>query len=350
MANIVKQVAIYKDNNWSTKDIGVDVDKVFLKNKTLGVETGLSLDQILNKFPEGNFAQGFIAADGTGKLTSTQISPAKISELETSINNLNTNLSTKNNTWVRNLLADYLQNDFYFNESTIREAVRQELMDAGYTPSSTDTGAMEFFFEVFGNALYPVGSIFITTSLENSPEKTLGGTWVRIKDKFLLDADQITGGGNKTLTPSVKTMTLTQGVVISNHVFTPTGNNKHDMIPAAAEKVNQGTSVTANLTDKLVITKTAKLPADLININFEGDEIVLSHTVEKQPAYSITMNSMDIIPPYEKVYIWRRETLAAAHDTIMVNPEKWNQDFLLSRETIDKWNEIKNYSPTEGEV
>lgn len=38
-----------------------------------------------------------------------------------------------------------------------------------------------------GNLAYPVGSIFQSTS-STSPATTFGGTWERIKDKFLLSA------------------------------------------------------------------------------------------------------------------------------------------------------------------
>lgn len=48
--------------------------------------------------------------------------------------------------------------------------------------------------------VYPVGSVYITTT-ENSPAASIGGTWVEIKDRVLLDRTDencLTENGNMT--------------------------------------------------------------------------------------------------------------------------------------------------------
>lgn len=48
--------------------------------------------------------------------------------------------------------------------------------------------------------VYPVGSVYITTT-ENSPADSIGGTWVEIKDRVLLDRTDencLTQNGNMT--------------------------------------------------------------------------------------------------------------------------------------------------------
>lgn len=55
------------------------------------------------------------------------------------------------------------------------------------------------------NAIYPVGSIYISTN-NNSPQNFLGGTWVRIEGRFLLGAGS---GYNANATGGEATHTLT---------------------------------------------------------------------------------------------------------------------------------------------
>ena len=57
------------------------------------------------------------------------------------------------------------------------------------------------------NAIYPVGSIYISTN-NNSPQNFLGGTWVRIEGRFLLGAGSGYGAGS---TGGEATHTLTTG-------------------------------------------------------------------------------------------------------------------------------------------
>ena len=55
------------------------------------------------------------------------------------------------------------------------------------------------------NAIYPVGSIYMSTN-NNSPQNFLGGTWVRIEGRFLLGAGS---GYNVNATGGEATHTLT---------------------------------------------------------------------------------------------------------------------------------------------
>lgn len=357
MANIVKQIAIYKDNNWSTKDIGVDVDKVFLKNKTLGVETGLSLDQILNKFPEGNFSAGLLAADNSGKLISTQISPTDFNNLKNSINILEDDIENlKDNTWVNKLISNQLNN---YNPSvgsslytTIKNIVITELTNGGYAPLETDvTETLRHFIALISNTLYPTGAIYITTEKDFKPAQILGGSWKRLSNKFLVDIDENDpnyipfGPGKVTVKPIVTATSST--ITIAKHSYTPSGNIDSNIVPFYKETLDQGTQISKNFQNRLIGT-SANLQE--INITFNGNSQDLVHESVK-PTITVQTEEINVIPPYQKVYIWQRIDTVEAQDMYVISGQNWNtQDFLLSRETIDKWNEIKNYSPTEGEV
>lgn len=355
MANIVKQVAIYKDNNWSTKDIGVDVDKVFLKNKTLGAETGFSLDQFLNYFPSGRFSQGFIAADETGKLMSTSNSPAEISDLKTSVNTLKEKVQEKTDSWVNELISNQFQSytpvvgsSFY---DTVSNIVRDELLKNNYGPIATDdTVILSEFLKMFSNTLFPKGAIHINTTGTN-PKVYLGGDWKRISNTFLIDIDEEAqnyvplGPGKVTVNPVVTATSST--ITIPKHNYTPSGQIQSNTMPAYEETVNQGTSTSSIFSNRLVVTKEASKP---INYTFIGASQDLNHD-SVTPVITVKTEAINIIPPYKKVYIWQRTDEVGPQDMYVISGQNWNtQDFLLSRETIDKWNEIKNYSPTEGEV
>lgn len=47
-----------------------------------------------------------------------------------------------------------------------------------------------------GNELYPVGSIYMSTTNAKSPAEMFGGTWEQIKDKFLLSAGDAYSAGS----------------------------------------------------------------------------------------------------------------------------------------------------------
>ena len=75
--------------------------------------------------------------------------------------------------------------------------------------------------ENFLNLVYPIGSIYWSSNNTN-PASLFGGTWIQIKDKFILAAgDSYTNGatgGAATVTLSVSNMPS------HNHTFTPVGN------------------------------------------------------------------------------------------------------------------------------
>ena len=82
------------------------------------------------------------------------------------------------------------------------------------------------------NIVYPVGSIYLSSNNTN-PGTLFGGTWIQIKDRFILTAgDSYTNGaigGAATVTLTVSNMPS------HNHSFTPSGNvgsHSHSFTPS----------------------------------------------------------------------------------------------------------------------
>lgn len=132
------------------------------------------------------------------------------------------------------------------------------------------------------NKIYPVGSIYISTN-NISPASMLGGTWEKIRDKFLLsESDTISAGS----TGGEKTHTLTTNEMPThNHAFMSAG---------------QGGSYTDDY--KQVWTATGGsdgngVPANLTLPTYQGSQGV-QNTGGSQPH-----NNM---PPYLAVYMWKR--------------------------------------------
>ena len=70
------------------------------------------------------------------------------------------------------------------------------------------------------NLVYPVGSIYLSSKNTN-PGTLFGGTWVQIKDRFILTAGDSYSNG---ATGGAATVTLTVSNMPSHtHSFTPSG-------------------------------------------------------------------------------------------------------------------------------
>ena len=82
------------------------------------------------------------------------------------------------------------------------------------------------------NLVYPVGSIYLSSNNTN-PGTLFGGTWVQIKDRFILAAGDYYSNG---ATDGAATVTLTVSNMPSHsHSFTPSGtvgSHSHSFTPS----------------------------------------------------------------------------------------------------------------------
>lgn len=134
------------------------------------------------------------------------------------------------------------------------------------------------------NDLYPVGSIYISTNSTN-PSTLFGGTWERIKDRFLLSAgDSYTAGS--TGGEATHTLTLNE---IPSHKGHLEGN--------AGEVNNKGNAKGAWLGSKGITTQT--------------DDTSYGYNYKNNEYYPYNVNrggskAHNNMPPYLTVYMWKR--------------------------------------------
>ena len=153
--------------------------------------------------------------------------------------------------------------------------------------TATGTTAMPSGMTVGGktllNLIYPVGSIYMSVS-STSPATFLGGTWVQIKDTFLLAAGTTYAAG---ATGGEATHKLVRDEMPShNHFLVDTGNTQYvyTSSKSASTSGSWGARLTANYGTMDVSTETYKLTTS-------GSGSDGAH------------NNM---PPYLAVYVWKR--------------------------------------------
>jgi hypothetical protein len=140
--------------------------------------------------------------------------------------------------------------------------------------------------ELILNTIYPVGSVYISTN-DINPKSIFGGEWEQIKDRFLLAAGDIYGGGRiggeSTHTLAYKELPETNGKIIMHHAAI--GTNIHQV-----EGCFTGNSVVQGKYRQggtLLDTSTVSI-----------GEIIYSNGGQNEPH-----NNM---PPYLTVYMWKR--------------------------------------------
>lgn len=110
--------------------------------------------------------------------------------------------------------------------TSVEQEINSVLTDRKITPNQSLTNQLLSALQSFRNeavlAAHPIGSIYITSKSENPAVTFGGGTWVQIKDKFILAAGDTyknaATGGNATVTLTVAQLPS------HNHSYTPSGS------------------------------------------------------------------------------------------------------------------------------
>ena len=143
--------------------------------------------------------------------------------------------------------------------------------------------------EPAASQLYPVGSVYISFNSAD-PSTLFGGTWVRLKDTFLLaNGDSYapnTSGGSATKTISVKNLPS------HTHSLSSAGNHTHSyMTPLRAKDTDRGATFESSLwsIDNNGTYNTSSAGAHTHTVGNTGSGLPLN-----------------IMPPYTTVYAWRR--------------------------------------------
>ena len=176
----------------------------------------------------------------------------------------------------------------YTNTYKILTTMEPVPIEEGGTGATTAAGALAALGGVsreelgnFVDLIYPVGSIYMNINPTN-PSNLFGGTWIRIKDRFLLAVGD-TYAANKTGGAA------TDSISLSHKHIAPIGYSSN-----AQGFVNiNGTAAAGN--GKAYRTSVSDYSGTLnanVNAGYTSTE-TLSATI-------------DTIPPYQTVYVWQR--------------------------------------------
>ena len=175
------------------------------------------------------------------------------------------------------------------------------------------------------NLVYPVGSIYWSSKNIN-PGTLFGGTWVQIKDRFILAAGDYYSngatGGAATVTLSVSNMpshshsfTPSGEVGSHSHSFTPSGNvsshshtgpsHTHSFTPSGT--VSSSFSGTAGNTGAAGTGNTgATTPSFTGTAGYTGDTAPSFSGTAGYTGSNGSGTSFSILPPYVVKYCWER--------------------------------------------
>ena len=148
----------------------------------------------------------------------------------------------------------------------------------------------KLYEEVF-NKIYPIGSIYISTSNTN-PSTLFGGTWVQIKDTFLLSAGDTYTAGNSGGASSVN---YTPNGNVENHTLTidEMPSHNHDMQHQNLIVYSGGNS------GGLPYSPSSAPFQPLVTASKGGDQ-------PHNHGFTGTQATINTMPPYLVVYIWKR--------------------------------------------
>ena len=162
--------------------------------------------------------------------------------------------------------------------------------------------------------LYPVGSVYISFN-STDPSVLFGGTWVRLKDSFLLASGDTyapnTSGGSAT-----KTIT-TSNLPAHNHTVNAAGNHTHTrgtMEITGVLNVGANGYYTAGAFESEATSYPhidAGIGAGGLNYKFTASKSWTGNTSLDGSHTHTTNNTgsglpLNIMPPYLTVYMWKR--------------------------------------------
>lgn len=167
-----------------------------------------------------------------------------------------------------------------YDLSTACEKEVDASTDLKPTSTSSNLPTTEAVAKMLLNCVYPVGSIYMSVN-STSPETFFGGTWVQLKDRFLLGAGDTY---NNATTGGRKAVTLSANIGACNSDATTLGY------------ITEGTTYYQNeIQQANYIVKGSSNPA------FKE----WNHSTPVTERNSIARD-VEILPPYLTVFMWKR--------------------------------------------
>lgn len=169
-----------------------------------------------------------------------------------------------------------------------------KLADGAITPDKVDSTLLAAVCDM----IYPVGSLYMSTD-STSPASRFGGTWERIKDKFLLSAGDTYAAG---ATGGAATVTLTEANLPShNHSIPALTANKTFHFDFVGWK-NGTTSGADGAINKTINMKSPGSGSDYGGTAGDYTPKTDANTTGSKGSGT----AVDKMPPYLAVYVWKR--------------------------------------------
>jgi len=153
------------------------------------------------------------------------------------------------------------------------------------------------------DAIYPVGSIYMSVS-STSPQSLFGGTWVQLKDRFLLGAGSTYSNGSTG---------GSKDAIIVSHTHTTVSAGSHDHSCSSGGAHSHGYNSPSNRSgDYLSESSNGTAWRGSGDGWTTGEAGSHSHTIGSGGSHSHTVNSTGSsgtdknMPPYLVVYMWKR--------------------------------------------
>ena len=165
--------------------------------------------------------------------------------------------------------------------------------------SLTPTVITNNIFPTIADLIYPIGSIYMSTN-SASPTNLFGGTWVQIKDSFLLACgDTYSAGASGGSASNAHTHTVTPSGTVDGHTLTlnEIPSHTHDYLGW------DGHWTTAQTGGAGVISSDN--PANH-GCTYAGGGQAHSHGFTGTQSTTSQSSDTNNMPPYLAVYAWRR--------------------------------------------
>ena len=149
--------------------------------------------------------------------------------------------------------------------------------------NATNLNKIENQLEALTNAIYPVGSIYMTTDETFVPGDVFGGTWTQIKDRFLLAAgDTYTAGDTGGST--THNHGLSNGYALIGYDWYSSGNESKIVVQSKTHNYVGNVYTHGDI---------GQYDSGSINASFPA-------------ALGGTTDDASVLPPYLVVYVWER--------------------------------------------
>lgn len=179
-------------------------------------------------------------------------------------------------------------------------------------------------YKLLIDTIYPKGAIFWTEDKDFDPNVSIGGTWARIKDKFIYaygDGSEALGSqaGNSSVTLSTANLPKhTHYMQNHTHSFSGTTGNMSEhssgTFKAPSATASQVTGVFSQSSTVAGSYGGSSTPFYIVNANLQHNHSFsgttggsgTSGTNANTGDGGFANNSFSIMPPYERAYCWKR--------------------------------------------